>query len=416
MRFEHLIAFRHLRARKKRSLSVVTWLAVVGVALGVTALVVGFSATTGFEQAFRDKVLGVTAHVSVREYGLRFARYRDVAETVRGVPGVKATSAATINEGMLSGRGGTSGTVVKGLVPGDATQVLDLPRYMVDGSLKALERRGPDGLDRVVLGRELARKVGAGVGDAVTLVSPLRTARDSKWSAAAGAPRSVTLRVAGVFEAGFHEYDARLAYVELSVAQRVFGLGDSVLRIEVAVHDPLMAGEIAREVRAAIGPDEYAVRDWRTQNANLFASLTYQRIAILVVLSVMVILAACNVACMLIMLVLERTHDIAILKAMGTRRSGILRIFVLEGLAIGALGTAMGMLAAYGLCEGLLARGIALDPKVYGIAHLPIVFEPWDYVMAAAGALVITFLAAVFPALRGARMSPTTGLREVHGA
>jgi len=416
VRFEHLIALRHLRARKVRSLSVVTWLAVIGVALGVTALVGGFSATSGFEQAFREKVLGVTAHISVREYGLRFSRYRDVAERVRAVPGVRATAAATINEGMLSGKGGTTGTVVKGLVPADAMQVLALPKYMVEGSLEALERRGEDGLDRIVLGRELARKVGAGVGDAVTLISPLRRAQDSQWSAAAGAPRSVTLRVAGIFEAGFHEYDARLAYIELSAAQRVFGLGDSVLRLEVAVDDPLMAGQIAAEVSAEIGPDEYAVRDWRKANSNLFASLTYQRIAILVVLSVMVVLASCNVACMLIMLVLERTRDIAILKAMGARRRSILRVFVVEGLVIGALGTAIGMVAAYALCEGLLARGIALDPKVYGIAHLPIVFEPTDYVMAAAGAMVITFVAAIFPALRGARMAPTQGFREVHGA
>ena len=416
MRFEHLIALRHLRARKIRSLSVVTWLAVIGVALGVTALVGGFSATSGFEQAFREKVLGVTAHISVREYGLRFTRYRDAADTIRDVPGVVATSPATINEGLLSGKGGTTGTVVKGLIPEHATKVLALPKYMHEGSLSDLERRGADGLDRVVLGHELARKVGAGVGDAVTLVSPLRTARDSQWSAASGAPRSVTLRVAGIFEAGFHEYDARLAYVELSVAQRVFGLGDSVLRLEVAVEDPVRADAIAADIRAAVGSEHYAVRDWKKANSNLFASLTYQRIAILVVLSVMVVLASCNVACMLIMLVLERTRDIAILKAMGSRRTSVLRVFVIEGLAIGAMGTALGMVAAYALCEGLLARGLALDPKVYGIAHLPIVFEPWDYVIAAAGAMAITFVAAIFPALRGARMAPTEGLREVHGS
>ncbi len=413
MGFENLIAGRHLKARKRRSLSVVTWLSVIGVALGVTALVGGFSVTSGFEQAFREKVLGVTAHVFVREYGLRFTRYRDAADAIHAVPGVKATSAMTVNEAMLAGRDGTTGAMLKGLVPRDAERVVELSSYMVEGSLRDLEGRGPEGLDRLVLGAELARKLGVKVGDAITVVSPLRLA-EGDWDGAVGAPRTATLQVAGIFEAGFHEYDARLGYLELSVAQRLFGLGDAVLGIEVAVDDPLHAGRVAAAIRRSLGPEEYSVRDWRTQNSNLFASLTYQRIAILVVLAVMVVLASCNVAIMLIMLVLERTRDIAILKAMGAPRRSILRIFVTQGFVTGALGTAIGMVLAYGLCEGLLARGIPLDPKVYGIAHLPVVFDPWDYVMAAAGALVITFVAALFPALRGARMAPTAGLRETH--
>ncbi|MCA9557263.1 MAG: ABC transporter permease, partial [Myxococcales bacterium] len=200
-----------------------------------------------------------------------------------------------------------------------------------------------------------------------------------------------------------------------SAAQRFFGTGDSVFWIEVAVDDPLQAGAVADRIRARLPDGDFRVLDWRRQNRNLFASLEYQRVAILVVLSVMVVLASCNVACMLIMLVLERTRDIAILKAMGARDRSILRVFVAEGMAIGAMGTVVGVIAAYALCEGLLANGIALDPKVYGIARLPVVFDPLDYAMAASGALLITFVATLFPALRGARFRPVDGLRETHG-
>jgi lipoprotein-releasing system permease protein len=202
--------------------------------------------------------------------------------------------------------------------------------------------------------------------------------------------------------------------MDLHTAQAFFGGGDSVLGIEVKVEDPLRAGEVAAQIGAAVGDDRFSVLDWRRQNRNLFASLTYQRLAILVVLSVMVILASCNVACILIMLVMERTRDIAILKAMGASDESILKIFVLEGMTIGVAGVILGMGFAYGLCEGLLANGLALDPKVYGIARLPVIFDPMDYVFAGVGALVITFVATIFPALRGARLQPVDGLREVH--
>ncbi len=415
MRFEYLIALRHLKARKSRSLSVVTWLAVIGVALGVTALVGGFSITTGFEQAFREKVLGVTAHVFVRDYGLRFTEYREVEQKVRAVPGVRATSPMTYNEAMLSGKGGTTGAVIKGIRPDQAVQVLAVTDYMVEGTLEALGDRPEDGLEGVVLGAELARKLAVGAGDLITIVSPLRSLDPDQWKAQADTPTTRPFRVVGVFSAGFHEYDARLAYLEMSVAQRFFGSGDAVLGIEVAVDDALAAGDVAARMRAVLGAEAYSVLDWRRQNRNLFASLEYQRVAILVVLSVMVVLASCNVACMLIMLVLERTRDIAILKAMGARDRSILRVFVAEGMAIGAMGTVVGVIAAYALCEGLLANGIALDPKVYGIARLPVVFDPLDYAMAASGALIITFVATLFPALRGARFRPVDGLRETHG-
>ena len=415
MRYELSIAFRHLRGRKSRSLSVVTWLAITGVALGVTALVGGFSITSGFEDAFSEKVMGVTAHVFVREYGIDFTEYREVQKSIAPVKGVRASSPMTFNEVMFSGKGGTAGAIVKGMLPEQAGAVLEIRDYMTEGRLEALVAKTGRGVPAVILGAELARSLGAKEGDLITAVSPLRTLDPDRWSATPDVPATQTLEVVGVFRAGFQEYDARLAYMALPAAQRFFATGDTVVGIEVAVEDPLHAGEVANRIRATLGEGGFSVLDWRRQNRNLFASLTYQRIAILVVLSVMVILASCNVACMLILLVIERTRDIAILKAMGARDGSILRIFIVEGMLIGLLGTAIGMVLAYGLCEGLLANGIGLDPKVYGIARLPVVLRPMDYVMAASGALAITFCATIVPALRGARLRPVDGLREGRG-
>lgn len=415
MQYELGIALRHLRAKKTRTLSVVTWLAVIGVALGVAALVGGFSLTSGFEKAFREKVLGITAHVFVREYGVRFTEYREVEALVRRVEGVRATAPMTYAEAMLSGRSGTQGAIVKGILPARSAQVLDLEDYMVDGRLADLDTPSEAGLHGIILGSELARSLGVRVGDVVTLVSPLRSPSTTDWNAQPGAPTSHHFLVRGVFSAGYHEYDSRLAYVALPVAQRFFGMGDVATGIEVAVDDPLRAQLVADRIRDLLGDGAFSVVDWKRQNRNLFASLTYQRMAILVILSVMVVLASCNVACILVMLVLERTRDIAILKAMGARDGSILRIFVFEGLAIGALGTVLGLALAFGLFEGVLQHGVALDPKVYGIARLPVVFDPLDYLFAALGALIIVFVATIFPSFRGARLHPVDGLRETHG-
>jgi lipoprotein-releasing system permease protein len=416
LRYELAIALRHLRARKTRSLSIVTWLAVIGAALGVAALVGGFSVTSGFEQAFREKVLGITAHVFVREYGIHFARYREVEQRIDAVDGVKASAPMTFNEAMISGRGGTVGAIVKGIVPERVGQVLALKDYVVAGRLDDLGKRDADGVAGVVLGSELAHRIGADVGDVVTLLSPLREGKSDNWSPESKVPASAYFRVRGIFSAGFHEYDSRLAYLDLPTAQQFFGLGDAVTGIEVAVKNPLEANVVADHIRAALGnDDDYSVLDWRRQNRNLFASLTYQRLAILVVMSVMVVLASCNVACILVMLVLERTRDIAILKAMGARDGSVLQVFVIEGMAIGALGTVIGLALAFGLFQGLLSQGVALDPKVYGIARLPVVFDPLDYLWAAVGAMLIVFVAAIFPAFRGARLHPVDGLRETHG-
>ncbi len=414
MPYELQIAWRHVRARGGRSLSVVSWLSILGVALGVAALVGGFAVTSGFEIAFREKVLGVTAHIFVREYGVRFSGYREVDDIMRTVSGVRATSPITYNEALVAGRTGTQGAVIKGIDVPRATEVLALSDYVESGTVEGLGVADADGVAKVLLGAELARRIGAKVGDVVTLVSPLKNPSPQAWSATAATPTSRMFRVSGIYRAGYYEYDARYAFMDLATAQRFFGLGDVITGFEVAVTDVLASGGVAERLRERLGPEDFSVMDWRRQNRNLFTSLVYQRVAIVIVISVMVVLASCLVACILIMIVMERTKEIAILKAMGARERSILAVFVAEGMAIGAAGTALGLVLAAVLFQGFLTSGISLDPKVYGIARLPIVFNPWDYVFAATGALGITFMASLLPAWRGARMAPVRGLVETH--
>jgi lipoprotein-releasing system permease protein len=409
--YELQIAWRHVRARGGRSLSVVSWLSILGVALGVAALVGGFAVTSGFEIAFREKVLGVTAHIFVREYGIRFTGHREVDEIMRTVPGVRATSPITYNEALVAGRTGTQGSVIKGIDVPRATAVLALSDYVESGTIDGLGVPDADGVSKVLLGAEL----GAKTGDVVTLVSPLKNPDPQAWSATAATPTSRMFRVAGIYRAGYYEYDARYAFMDLATAQKFFGLGDVITGFEVAVEDVLASGVVANALRERLGPEDFSVMDWRRQNRNLFTSLVYQRVAIVIVISVMVVLASCLVACILIMIVMERTKEIAILKAMGARERSILAVFVAEGMAIGAVGTALGLVLAAVLFQGFLTSGISLDPKVYGIARLPIVFNAWDYVFAASGALGITFMASLLPAWRGARMAPVEGLVETHG-
>ncbi|MFN3200632.1 MAG: FtsX-like permease family protein [Bradymonadia bacterium] len=397
-------------------MSLVTWLAIAGVALGVTALVGGFSLTAGFEVAFTEKLLGITPHIYVREFGVSFRGYRMVEEIVSTVDGVKATAPMTLTEAMISGPDGTTGAIVKGVVPERITHVLALEQYIDPGIIKGLSRPNADGVKGIILGGALAEKLGVEAGGVVTVVSPLVSPDTTDWQPKARAPRTENFEVRGLITAGFHEYDVRFAYMELSLAQSFFGVGDIATGIEVSVDDVFQATAVADEVRRQIGPGAYSVLDWKRQNRNLFKSLTYQRLAIIIVLSVMVILASCNLACTLIMMVLDRTKEIAIIKAMGGRDGSILRLFILQGMFIGAVGTAVGLLGGFLLCEVILAEGLPLDPAVYGIDHLPVVSDPLDYLMAAAGALAISFLATILPAWRGARQHPVDGLRAQNHA
>ncbi len=451
MRFELMLASRHLVSRKGRGLSLVATLAVIGVSIGVAALIGGASITAGFELAFQEKLLGVTAHVFARPYSSTRYDVAEMEETITSnVPEVIGVSPTTYHKAIFVGPGGTVGGFIKSLDPERAKSTLRLDEYMQIGTLDSLTiERKPLAKEReaisVLIGAQLARKLNISQGQLFTaMTGAMRSqakrieTKRSGWSSGESGPRSIVLKVVGVFAAGYDEYDSRFAYIHHDDAQDIFGTSDSVQGFEIAIKDPQEASRLAPQIASAMkwglgnpldwgeslatnplratristrAEETFSVQGWYEQNPALYMSLIYQRIAILVVLSVMLILASCNVSSMLMMMTLERTPEIAILKTMGASHRSVYRIFFIEGVAIAGLGSLIGAVIGFIFCEWILGSGIHLDPEVYGIDRFPVQFRWSDYMSAVIGSMLILMVAVGIPARRGSLMSPTEGLR-----
>jgi lipoprotein-releasing system permease protein len=520
------IGLRYLASKKTKTVSVITFIAISGVALGVAALLAVMSITAGFQEEFRDKVLGVNAHVLVMKYG-DFEEYRDVVARARELPEVSGAGPFLIQPMMLANGERISGVLLKGIDPDLMPGVLDLPDQMVEGTLAGLrvagaapplrpeerdrpagghedldaylraverayragetdtapeappEREVPpepespptlasppsevvlppepgrivfpevrvptpaeaeaalaaetptesdgsapvdvddravvptDALPGVVVGRTLARELDLSVGDRVRIVSPLAGFSSSLFgSAPTGAPRSRELRVIGIFEAGFDEYDTELVYADLYEAQQFFDHGDAVDGVEIRLHDPEQAPAIARRIEQELGGGAYHTMDWEELNHNLFTALEIQKIMLSLVIASIVFVAAFNVIATLIMIVLERKREIAILKAMGSADTDILAIFLTQGVAIGFVGTVVGLVIGGGVCLYLDHIQFPLDPHVYLIDHLPVRLSGSELVSTVVIAVLICIIATLVPSWWAARMVPADGVRQ----
>ncbi len=568
------IGMRYLRSKKRSTISVITFIAVAGVALGVAALLSVLSITSGFQQEFRNKVLGVNAHVLVLKYGLDFDEYRDVIAKARRMPEVAGAAPFLINEMMLAKNDRLSGVLVKGVDPKLMPTVLDLPHQMIQGSLDGLripgtapplrpqdveksnaddddwswlsnltrdggtagaagttakpaggggppthpgkpqalpgvsdhaliehildsdgggiflpdggltvpgadqalaravadggtvaaagagpsaplpqvqvpspedvehaldqpgnqqgalptdaqekqffaeeaEREqqhedGTDSLPGIVVGTTLAKNLGLGVGDRVKLISPLAGLDVSMWRPSDRAPRSRDFRVIGIFQAGFQEYDSRLVYTDLYEAQRFYDNGDTVTGVEMRLHDIDKAPEVARKLDRTLGGGPFHTMDWEELNHNLFTALAIQKVMLSLVIATIIFVAAFNVVATLIMIVLEKKREIAILKAMGATDGGVLSIFLVQGVVIGVFGTLIGLVLG-GLVVGYLSTyRFPLDPKVYLIDHLPVLVNPMEFVTTALIAIGICTFATMLPSWWAARLLPADGVR-----
>jgi len=575
---------RYLRSKKRsRMVSVITFIAVAGVALGVAALLSVLAITSGFQREFREKVLGVNAHVLVMKYGVDFDEYRDVIQRAEEMDEVAGVGPFLINEMMLAKGDRLAGVLVKGVDPERMPQVLDLPSQLTQGSLRGLRREGarpperpidgtgevseswewledlsgegevdgpedaadeaPDdeaalelwdeappeggvaddlemgspeavalaeelGIDQeelfgedgrirpasrrraawdppedeapgpaaevepegggdfeelpevdtvspsevedlladfepedleiegddrweeelleddlelerqealadlpgIVVGKTLAQNIGIGVGDRVTLVSPLAGLDVSAFSADAQTPRSREFRVIAIFEAGFQEYDTRLVYTDLYEAQHFYGQGDAVTGVELRLHDLERSAEIARRLERELGGPFHTL-DWAELNRNLFTALEIQKVTLGLVIATIIFVAAFNVIATLIMIVLEKKREIAILKAMGATDWTVLNVFVIQGMVIGVIGTLIGLVIGGGLIAYLATFEFPLDPKVYLIDHLPVVFDGSELVITSLVAIAICTVATIAPSAWAARMLPVEGLR-----
>jgi lipoprotein-releasing system permease protein len=412
MSYELFIGLRYLKAKRKQTfISLITFISIAGVMVGVTALIVVIAVMNGFKEDLRDKILGVTSHVVISRFDGNISTYLEVIAKVKEVSGVNAATPFIYTQVMISSRRAISGGVLRGIEPKTASKVINLPKNLRAGSLEELEAEnkteGMRATPGIILGNELARNIGASRGEPVTVISPL-----GRLTPLGQVPRSQTFRVAGIFDSGMYEYDSTIAYVSLWAAQRFLGIGDRVTGIEVRVDDIYEADRVARAIGKALDGYPYWSRDWMRMNKNLFSALKLEKIVMFIILTLIILVAAFNIVGTLIMVVIEKTRDIAILKSMGATRISIMKIFMIEGAVIGMVGTLLGLLGGYTLCTLLATyKFIELPSDVYYISTLPVQMNPLDVALIALAAIVITLAASVYPAWQASRFDPAEAIR-----
>jgi lipoprotein-releasing system permease protein len=408
------IALRYLRSRRKsRFISLITWISVGGIALGVAALLTVIAVMTGFEEDLRDKILSTNAHVVVLSHDPDgITDTAKVLAAVEGAPGVIGASPFILSQVMLTTPRGVSGVMFNGIDPRRIARVATLPDEMVEGSVDALADRpavvdGDQLRPGILLGRELARTLGVYLQDDVSVVSPV-----GEPSPMGGMiPKIRVFRVVGIFATGMYEYDNSLAYVSVASAQEFLGMGTAVTGITVKTADFFHASETAAELQRRLG-FPYWARDWIDMNRNLFSALKLEKITMFVILTLIVLVAAFNIVSGLIMTVMEKGREIAILQSMGATRRFVRRIFLWQGIVIGVSGTTLGLLIGVAICMVLKHwHFIELPGDVYYFTTLPVEIRWSDFALVTAAAIALSFLATLFPSWQAARFDPVEALR-----
>ncbi len=415
MTFEWMVGLRYLMAKRRTGfISVITAISIMGVAVGVMAMVVVLSVMSGFEQDLRDKILGTYSHVLVMRYGGGIENPADVAKRTEAVDEVVASTPFIFSQAMLSTDANVVGAVVRGVEPATLTRVTNLANYVVEGKLSYLEEPPAAAsfasatdvtLPGVIIGKELSKNLGAFYGDVLTVVSPTGT-----LTPVGMAPKLKRFRVVGIFKSGMYEYDSSLAYISIPEAQRFFNMDGQVTGLELRVRNIDRAAHVSQEVRRHLGYPYYT-RDWMDLNRNLFSALKLEKIVMSIILVLIILVAAFNIVSTLIMVVMEKGKDIAILKSMGASARHIMRIFLIDGLIIGLIGTTIGLVAGYGLCIGLEKYGWELPNDIYYISSLPVQTSALDFILVAAASVLIALLATLYPAWRASRLNPVEAIR-----
>lgn len=409
--FEIFIGWRYFKAKRKQTfISMITVISLAGVAVGVMALIVVLAVMSGVQSTWKDKILGINSHIVVLKYGQSLTDYNKVISEIESVKGVSTVEPYILSQVMLAAFGGVSGAILKGIDPVLVARGTVLSQSIVAGRLSDI-RDGSDSSKgpalAVLLGNELASQLGVVTGDSIRVISPL-----GRVTPLGGrAPRTRNLTVAGLFKSGMYEYDSTLAYISIGQAQDFLNLGASVTGLEVRLDDIYKARKIKESILARLGPEFWA-RDWMEMNRNLFWALKLEKLAMVVILTLIVLVAAFNIVSTLSVVVMQKARDIAILKSMGATSVNIMRIFVFQGLVIGLVGTVIGLFGGTVFCR-LLAyyEFIKLPSDVYYIDTLPVRMEFTDVALVLFLAVTISFLATLYPAWQAARLNPVEALR-----
>jgi lipoprotein-releasing system permease protein len=417
MSFESFVGLRYLGARRKQAfISVITFISIAGVTLGVMAMMVVLAVMTGFGQDIKSKILGTNAHLRVMSRIGKMKGYEQVMAEIDRVEGVEATAPFIYSQVMLRHGAHVSGAVLRGIDPLRAGRVVDLEKNVTAADLKGLLRtndsegdikanREPPGM---ILGKELARQLMAYPGDELHVVSPFG---GSLTPVGGRIPHMKRFRIVGLFDSGMYDYDVSFAYISIKSAQQLLRLGGSVDGIEVKVEDIYGVEKVSKAVLDKIGTS-YWTQDWMQMNKNFFSALKLEKAVMFIILVLIILVAAFNIISTLIMMVMDKTRDIAILKSMGASSKSIMKIFMLDGLVIGVVGTILGIGGGSILCF-LLKRYefVKLPSDVYYISRLPVRVEFLDVALIALSAMAISFLATLYPSYQASKLDPAAALR-----
>ena len=406
MSFEIFFSLRYLKAKRKQGyISVITGISTLGIMIGVMALIVVLAVMNGFREDLMNKILGVNSHLLIMSYRGGIEDTEAVIKKALEVDGVLSATPFIYSQVMIKNAGNISGAILRGLDPATAGTVINIESMIEGGSLELLKGSEYEPLG-IILGSELSKRIGALPGDTVTLVSPIgkltplgRMANEGKFS------------VKALFESGMYEFDSSMVYLSLTGAQDFLSLGDEVTGIELKVRDIDESDKIGEIIQDKLGYP-YWTKDWKMMNKSLFSALKLEKLAMFIILIMIVLVGAFNIISSLVMLVMEKTRDIAILRTMGTSSKSIMSIFIFQGLFVGLVGTLLGLISGSFLCH-LQARYqlIKLSPDVYYITILPIRMEWLDVVLIALAAIVISFIATIYPSWQASKVNPVEALR-----
>jgi lipoprotein-releasing system permease protein len=403
--FELHIALRYLLAKRKQAfISVISLISTLGVTVGVMAVIIALAVMTGLQQELRDRILGSQPHIYVSRTG-GIADYQAEAARLRQIPHVVGAAPAILGRALITASRNQEFISLKGIDPGLEPEVSDVARSLQSGSLDALAAKTEDQLEGILLGKDLASNLGVTVGDSVVVLTP-----EGTLSPMGMIPSRKKLRVAGVFSLGLIEFDSTYGFVSLEVAKRMLSK-DQVDFLQLRVDDIYQAPAIARQVSARLG-DQYFTQDWAEMNRSLFSALTLEKIAVSLAIGLIVMVAALNIIASLILLVMEKHRDIAILKTMGASARSVTVVFLLQGLIIGVVGTTVGAAAGWGVSRVFDRYQLIRVPiDIYQVSHLPFTVLPLDFLIVVLVAVLVCFVATIYPSRQAAKLDPVQALR-----
>jgi len=410
MNYEWFIALRYLRARRRQIfISIITLISIIGIMTGVMALIIVLSVMTGAIEDVKGKILGANAHLTVYSYQGTISNYREVIKQIESLPEVVSATPYLESQVMLMFGEQVRGAVIRGVEPESALKTTSIGARMLAGKLEYLKPgvfQDEEGLPGIALGKDLSQTLGAGFGDVITVVSPM-----GSLSPMGLAPSARRFRVVAIFEFGFYEVDSGFVFIDLAQAQKFFHLGDQVDGIEVKLKDLELAEKVGDKIVNLLGYP-FWVRTWIQAHKPLFSALKMEQLAFGIILALIVLVAGLNIISTLVMMVMEKYRDIAILKSMGATDGGVMRIFIYQGLVIGVIGTILGAIAGVVLCWiQIRYQVIHLDPTVYQFASLPMKLSWKNVALVCLFALLTSFVSTLYPARQASKMNPAESLR-----